>query len=494
MSSPTERLSPFAGPARTAAKQVVMVLAALAALAALYTLNLTHFLLFHFTVELFSIAVAFSVFGLTWAARGRLEDGGLLLIGISFLFVGGVDLLHTLSYKGTGLFPGYGADLPTQLWLIARGLETVSLLLGLHFLDRRIPYRSTALVYGVVTMGLVLTAVPLRVFPTAYVPGEGLTPFKIVTEYVLSAALIVAGVGLYRKRASLDGVMFRWLLAAIATTALAEVLFTFYIDVYGISNALGHILKIISFYAVYRAIVERGIRRPDKLFYRRLSDREQKLAAALAEQETLMREIQHRTKNDMTLMQSFLSLQAAETGDPHARSVLEEAGSRVSVLARIYENIYQTQEVESVHLEPLVRRTVSDLRASTAHTPVRFDMSLADVAVPTRVSVAIALIINELVTNAMKYAFDETDDPCIHIRATAAAGHGGAERAGDSVEVVVGDNGAGLPQAVVNGESGGYGTRLVQALAWQHNGTVSFENHEGAVVRVRLSIEDDRGR
>lgn len=288
MSLPTETQSPFAGPAPTAAKRVAVVLAALAALAGLYALNLTHFLLFHFTAELFSIAVAFSVFGLTWAARDRLEDGGLLLIGISYLFVGGVDLLHTLSYKGTGLFPGYDADLPTQLWLIARGLETVSLLLGLHFLERRVPYRSAALIYGVVTIGLVLTAVPLRVFPTAYVAGEGLTPFKIVTEYVLSAALIVAGIGLYRRRERLDGVMFRWLLAAIATTALGEVLFTFYIDVYGVSNALGHILKIISFYAVYRAIVERGIRRPDKLFYRQLSDREQELAAALAEQDTLM--------------------------------------------------------------------------------------------------------------------------------------------------------------------------------------------------------------
>ncbi|NBF39403.1 MAG: hypothetical protein GVY14_03210 [Spirochaetes bacterium] len=471
-----------------------MVLAALAALAALYALNLTHFLLFHFTVELFSIAVAFSVFGLTWAARDRLEDGGLLLIGVSYLFVGGVDLLHTLSYKGTGLFPGYGADLPTQLWLIARGLETVSLLLGLRYLERRIPYRSAALVYGVVTIGLVLTAVPLRVFPTAYVTGEGLTPFKIVTEYTLSAALIVAGFGLYRKRANLDAVMFRWLLAAIATTALAEVLFTFYIDVYGISNALGHILKIISFYAVYQAIVERGIRRPDKLFYRQLSGREQKLAAALAEQDTLMREIQHRTKNDMTLIQSFLSLQAGETEDPHAKNILEEAGNRVSVLARIYENIYQTQEVESVHLGPLVQRTISDLQASTAQPSVRFDLSLADVSVPTKVSVAIALIINELVTNALKYAFEDTDDPCIQIRATGAAGHGGVERAGDSVEVVVEDNGAGLPQAVVDGESGGYGTRLVQALAWQHNGTVSFENHKGAVVRVRLSIGDERRR
>lgn len=487
-------MPPLAGGARSAAKQVAAVLAALAALAGLYALNLTHFLLFHFTAELFSIAVAFSVFGLTWAARDRLEDGGLLLIGISYLFVGGVDLLHTLSYKGTGLFPGYGADLPTQLWLVARGLETVSLLLGLHFLERRVPYRSAALIYGVVTIGVVLTAVPLRVFPTAYVSGEGLTPFKIATEYVLSAALIVAGVGLYRKRASLDGVMFRWLLAAIATTALAEVLFTFYIDVYGVSNALGHILKIISFYAVYRAIVERGIRRPDKLFYRRLSDREQELAAALAEQDTLMREIQHRTKNDMTLIQSFLSLEAAETEDPHAKSILEEAGSRVSVLARIYENIYRTREVESVHLGPLLRQTVSDLRASTAHSSVQFELSLTDIPVPTRVSVAIALIINELVTNAMKYAFDRTDDPCIHIRATVAEADGGEGPDGDSVEVVVADNGSGMPQDLVDGESGGYGTRLVQALAWQHDGTVTFENEQGAVVRVRLSIGDAGGR
>lgn len=109
-------------------------------------------------------------------------------------------------------------------------------------------------------------------------------------------------------------------------------------------------------------------------------------------------------------------------------------------------------------------------------------------------SVAIALIINELVTNALKYAFEDTDDPCIHIRATADAADGGEGPTGDSVELVVADNGAGLPQGLVDGESGGYGTRVVQALAWQHNGTVTFENNGGAVVRVRLSIADAPGR
>jgi two-component sensor histidine kinase len=474
--------APFHAQPRTR-RLVVTVLLTSGALAVLYLLNLRHFLLFHFAAELFSISVAFSVFAVTWSARERIEDGGWLLIGVSYLFVGAVDLVHTLSYEGTGLFPGYGANLPTQLWLLARYLETASLLLGLRLFGQRVPHRTVIMGYTLVTVVAILSIIPLGIFPDAYVAGEGLTAFKIASEYTISAGLLVAAYVLYRLRGQLDDIVFRWLFAAILVTAVSEILFTFYIDVYGISNALGHILKIVSYYAVFKAIVELGIRRPDRLFYRRLATREEELSQALSERDMLLREMQHRVKNDMSLMKSFLSLQAAQSEDPEVRQSLDEAGSRVSILARTYENIYKSTHVETVEVNLLLRRTVSDLRDSTGFGNIRFELDLAEVTVPTKVGVAVALIVNELVTNALKYAFTGTEDPLIRVSVTLP------ERG--VLELDVRDNGGGFPQSVLAGHSYGYGLTLAKALVRQHNGSIAFENDNGGVVNARLRFAEE---
>jgi uncharacterized membrane protein YiaA len=87
-----------------------------------------NYLLFHSLVELISIAVAWSVFMLTWNARHHIQHDLLLLLGISALFVGIFDLVHTLAYRGMGVFPGDDADLPAQLWIAARYLQAGSVL------------------------------------------------------------------------------------------------------------------------------------------------------------------------------------------------------------------------------------------------------------------------------------------------------------------------------------------------------------------------------
>lgn len=83
-------------------------------LIALYIISLNNYLLFHGIVELVGIAIAFSIFILVWNTRKLLPDAFFLIIGISLLFTGGLDLIHTLAFKGMGVFSGNSADLPTQ--------------------------------------------------------------------------------------------------------------------------------------------------------------------------------------------------------------------------------------------------------------------------------------------------------------------------------------------------------------------------------------------
>ena len=86
----------------------------------LYITSLYSYLLFHSLSEIFSIAVACGIFMVAWNSRRFLDNNYLLFLGVAYLFIGGIDLIHTLAYKGMGIFQGYDANLPTQLWISSR--------------------------------------------------------------------------------------------------------------------------------------------------------------------------------------------------------------------------------------------------------------------------------------------------------------------------------------------------------------------------------------
>lgn len=86
----------------------------------LYLTSLYHYLLFHSLAEIFSITIACGIFMIAWNSRQFFANNYLLFIGIAYLFVAGVDLIHTLAYKGMGVFEGYETNLATQLWIATR--------------------------------------------------------------------------------------------------------------------------------------------------------------------------------------------------------------------------------------------------------------------------------------------------------------------------------------------------------------------------------------
>ena len=104
------------------------ILAGALVLLGLYLASLYNYLLFHSIAEVFSIVVAFSIFIVAWNSRRFLDSNYFLFIGISYLFVGGVDLVHTLGFPGMNVFPGYETNLAAQLWVLARYIESISLL------------------------------------------------------------------------------------------------------------------------------------------------------------------------------------------------------------------------------------------------------------------------------------------------------------------------------------------------------------------------------
>ena len=223
----------------------------LAILTGLFVVSRYNFLLFHVLAELFSIAVAWSVFFLVWNTRRLVRNDALLFLGIAYLFIGLIDLTHTLSYKGMGVLSSNpGANFATQLWIAARGLEAVSLLMFPLFMTRQIRLGEWHVIgtYAVITALIMASIFAWRFFPDCYIEGQGLTVFKKTAEYVISLIIASAIALLFRIRNQIDKSVFSLMVGAMAVTIAGELTFTFYIGVYGLSNVIGHFFKIISFF------------------------------------------------------------------------------------------------------------------------------------------------------------------------------------------------------------------------------------------------------
>ena len=245
-------------------------------LAGLYFSDLYSFLLFHVLVEIFSVIVAFTIFILAWNTRDKIHNSSLILLGAAYLVIGAVDLLHTLSYQGMGVFKTFSADTATQLWIAARYIESLTLAVAPLFATRKISMPRAVVFYAAIFILVIATIFIWPVFPTCYVNGMGLTPFKKISEYVISAVLLIGLVILIHQRRHFDKAVFYMLGISILLTIGSELMFTVYISVYGISNIVGHYLKLASFWLIYKAIIETGLQEPYTLLFREVAQSEKR--------------------------------------------------------------------------------------------------------------------------------------------------------------------------------------------------------------------------
>jgi len=245
------------------------IIGLLAMMATLLGISRYNYLLFHALAEIFSIAVAWGVFMLVWNARRIVANEALVILGTAYLFIGLIDLLHTLAYKGMGVFPDErGADPATQLWIVARTMESISLLAFTFLIGRKARLSWAWAIYTAAT-GLAVAAILVwPVFPDCFVEGVGLTSFKKGSEYLICLILMAALVLLHRKQPLIDAPVFPLLKASIALTILGELAFTFYLSVYGVSNLVGHLAKILSFFLVYLALIRTGLNQPYEVLFR----------------------------------------------------------------------------------------------------------------------------------------------------------------------------------------------------------------------------------
>jgi signal transduction histidine kinase len=343
----------------------VAILSGLLALLALFLSSLHSYLLFHNLAEIFSIVIACAIFMFAWNARPFLQNNYLLFIGIAYVFVAGLDLTHTLAYKGMRVFPGDDANLPTQLWIAARYLQSISLLIAPLLLRRKLnPYY--AFIGYAVAAGLLLGAIFYwHVFPDCYTEGIGLTPFKKISEYIISLILLASIALLLKSREGFDRGVLNLLILSIIFTIGAELAFTLYIDVYGLLNIIGHLFKIVAFYLIYKAVIETGLVRPYDLLFRDLKQSEETLQQYASELQVRNEELDtfahtaaHDLKNPLAIIISSangLEHYNATLEDEERQELLGLIGRTAFKMDKIIDNLLLLGQVRKVDVqaEPL---------------------------------------------------------------------------------------------------------------------------------------------
>jgi PAS domain S-box-containing protein len=208
---------------------------------------------------------------------------------------------------------------------------------------------------------------------------------------------------------------------------------------------------------------------------------EEQTLASLHEKEALLKEIHHRVKNNLQIVSSLLNLQADELNDPNLTRAFTETRHRVRSMALLHETLYQSENLARIdlpcYLASLCQQLFRSYGTDTEHVALQLEVREKhldlDRAIPC------GLIINELVSNALKYAFPGQRRGTIRVEVS---------RDDSSYHVVVGDDGVGLPGALDWRKASTLGLRLVRDLAQQLNGAIELEPAAGAVFRMRFNL------
>lgn len=280
----------------------------LALIYVLYIIQQKNYLLFHTIIEFSSISVIIGTFILAWNVRGKSDNRTIINLSLVYLIVAIFDLLHTLSYKGMGVFPNNN-DYATRLWIASRYLESISLFALLYIpLPKRVKPGYILTISGLIGGALLSTIFYFDIFPICLIPGVGLTRFKVISEYIICFILGLSLLPLIIKGDEHDKESRLYLISAIAITILSELSFTLYKDAYGVMNMLGHYLKLLSFYFIYKSFIESTLKRPIDLLFKELKASEESLLITNKTKDRLFSVLAHDLKNPFNGLIGFLSI------------------------------------------------------------------------------------------------------------------------------------------------------------------------------------------
>jgi len=208
---------------------------------------------------------------------------------------------------------------------------------------------------------------------------------------------------------------------------------------------------------------------------------EERIKTSLREKEALLKEIHHRVKNNLQVVSSLLGLQSRAVSDTQLRKMFQESQNRIHSMALLHESLYQSENLSQVNFPEYIRELAAHLFHSYGVAPERIHLrtDLDRLALNLDAAVPCGLIINELVSNSLKYAFPDgrTGEVRIELR----------EHQGGMARLVVADNGIGLRSDLDWANTRSLGLRLVRTLAQQLGGELEVNSQTGTKVQLTFA-------
>jgi PAS domain S-box-containing protein len=208
-----------------------------------------------------------------------------------------------------------------------------------------------------------------------------------------------------------------------------------------------------------------------------LRERQAQLAASLKEREVLLQEVHHRVKNNLQVISSLINMQKRQMRDADGRRGLDECKARVEAIALIHEKLYQAKNYASIPFSEYARSLADNIFHATGVSPsnVVLKMEIESVALAVDRAIPCGLILNELISNALKHAFPAERQGAVHVE---------LRRRNADLLLAVGDDGVGMPTGFDLAKSDSLGLQLVSTLVEQLQARLEIVQHGGTTFRI----------
>lgn len=198
----------------------------------------------------------------------------------------------------------------------------------------------------------------------------------------------------------------------------------------------------------------------------------------LTEKEMLMKEIHHRVKNNLQIISSIINLQSMQINDKHTIEIFNEMQRRIMAISSIHQKLYQSDSVSSINMKDYLGEVVEATHQAfnNKNLNVNYEISIQNIHLNIDIAVSLGLILNELTTNAYKYAFKKQRENSLFV----GLNHNNQ----NTFTLIVQDNGPGIPDDIDIFNSNSLGLRMVSLLTRQMHGKIQAENKDG----TRISL------
>lgn len=283
-------------------------------------------------------------------------------------------------------------------------------------------------------------------------------------------------------------------LAIFTVIALLSLSAVFVLNPAGILFIVGHggytFITILSVMIVLGAFRYKGALRDASLAARINEAKEIEalnviLEASVKEKETLLQEIHHRVKNNLQIISSILSLQNSYVNDQGTKDILKESINRIRSMSVIHETLYKSNNFASINFSDYLMGLTSDIISTYKSNPnlkLEVVAELSNLKLNIRQAIPCGLIVNEIITNAVKYAFSDRSSGEIYLKINTD---------NNIVYFEIGDNGIGLPPGFNVEEADSLGLQLVHSLVEQLEGTLEIENLTGTLFKITFPLVEE---